>query len=81
MQMHYTARLEAIWLGRGCYYEEVQYAQFPQMASAIRWGASKYPAGVGGVIGVMGSKLTTVAVWILRENWTRSGLAIESGWR
>ena len=81
MQMRYTCavRMEAIWLGRGCSYEEVQYAEFPRMA--IQWGAGRYSAGVGGVIRVMGSKLATVAVRILGENWTRSVLVIESGWR
>ena len=66
-QMRYNASLEAVYSGRGCDYEERAYAQFPKMASAIRWGNGAYAASVLGVDGVMGGKLS-VAEQIQGEN-------------
>lgn len=67
-QMRNNASLEAIFSGRGCDYEEKQYAEFPKMAAGIRWGTGAYAAGVTGVMGVMGGKVATVTEQIMGEN-------------
>lgn len=68
MQMRYDASREAMFSGRGCDYEEKQYAEYPKMAAGIRWGTGAYAASVRGVMGVMGGKMATVTEQVLGVN-------------